>query len=111
MIKIKRGPAPKFLKSTKVKSAIEHLIDSSENMLRQERFRFDASVLEEVRPDLMKMCQGKCAYCETSVGAIGIAEIEHYRPTSGARGMGKEYAPNHYWWLAYEWDNLLLVCQ
>jgi uncharacterized protein (TIGR02646 family) len=111
MIKIKRGPAPKFLKSTKVKSANEHLKGSSENMLRQERFRFDASVLEEVRPDLMKMCQAKCAYCETSVGAIGIAEIEHYRPTSGARGMGKEYAPNHYWWLAYEWDNLLMVCQ
>ncbi len=111
MIKIKRGPAPKFLKSAAVKSAYEQLKGSSENIHRQERFRFDISVLEQVRADLMKMCQGKCAFCESRIDTIGIAEIEHFRPTSGARGMGKEYAAQHYWWLAYDWGNLLMVCQ
>lgn len=111
MIKIKRGPAPKFMKSTIVKSAKGDLKDIFESIQRQERVRIEAFVLEEVRGNLMKMCHSKCAYCESGIGKTGVGEIEHFRPPSGARGMGKEYAPNHYWWLAYEWDNLLMVCQ
>lgn len=37
----------------------------------------------------------KCCYCEQRVESY---HVEHYRPKS------------LYWWLAYSWDNLLLIC-
>ena len=39
----------------------------------------------------------KCAYCEQKL-LDAPKHIEHYRPK------------NHYYWLAYSWDNLLLSC-
>ncbi len=46
----------------------------------------------------------KCAYCEND----GIsADIEHYRP----KGAVKEDATHEgYYWLCYEWSNLIPVC-
>lgn len=46
----------------------------------------------------------KCAYCED----FCKAEIEHYRPKKGVTGL-----PDHngYFWLCYEWSNLLPSCR
>ncbi|MBX3566327.1 MAG: hypothetical protein KF730_17340 [Sphingomonas sp.] len=51
--------------------------------------------------------KGKCAYCESEVGAPNDEEIEHYRPKGGVT-EAKDH--NGYWWLASQWDNLLLSC-
>lgn len=40
----------------------------------------------------------KCAYCESKYLATSWTDIEHYRPKS------------KYYWLAYEWSNLLPTC-
>ncbi len=111
MIHIPRGSAPAFLQSEKVIAAKEKLVRSFHNAQRQERFRFEVSLLGEVKNELMKMCTNKCAYCESRLGVISYGDVENFRPKSGARGIDKEYAPMHYWWLAYEWDNLLITCQ
>jgi uncharacterized protein (TIGR02646 family) len=111
MIRIKRGPAPEFLSSEIVQAAKNKLSRSFENSARQERFRFEVSLLGQVKKDLMKMCNNKCAYCESRLDAVSYGDVENFRPKSGARGMNNEYAPYHYWWLAYEWDNLLVACQ
>jgi len=29
----------------------------------------------------------------------------------GAVGIDKDYSEDHYWWLAYEWRNILIACQ
>ncbi len=50
------------------------------------------------RQDLWDLFQGKCAYCERLLYA-GVGEVDHYRPV------------RQYWWLAYDWNNLLLACQ
>ncbi|MBP7997817.1 MAG: TIGR02646 family protein [Chloroflexi bacterium] len=41
----------------------------------------------------------KCAYCESPVDGASYQHVEHFRPQS------------IYPKLAYEWDNLLLVCE
>ena len=49
---------------------------------------------------------GKCAYCQSEVGAPNDEEIEHYRPKGSVRGTDH----SGYWWLASQWTNLLLSC-
>lgn len=115
MIKIYRGPEPAYLKSLEVVKAKRFLKDSYERIKgrkSQERLRFDVRIMNEVKVDLLKMCNGKCAYCESEIVATSHGDIESFRPKSGARGLDiQEYAPMHYWWLAYEWENLLIACQ
>lgn len=51
---------------------------------------------------------GKCCYCERKRDIYFERDVEHYRPKKGVTE-----APGHpgYWWLAYDWDNLLISCQ
>jgi uncharacterized protein (TIGR02646 family) len=56
---------------------------------------------------LKELYHNKCAYCESSFGATGAVRIDHYRPKDGIKGE------NHsgYYWLGYEWSNLLPACE
>jgi hypothetical protein len=63
--------------------------------------------------------RNKCAYCESRVTTTDFGDAEHYRPKAGVteRENGKvravEYAgaPHQgYYWLAYDWRNLLPAC-
>jgi 5-methylcytosine-specific restriction endonuclease McrA len=51
----------------------------------------------------------KCAYCESTVETVAALQVEHYRPKKEVTGE-----PTHqhqgYYWLAYEWTNLLYAC-
>lgn len=49
----------------------------------------------DIKEKLIKLYHHKCAFCETQVEQL---HVEHYRPK------------NHYYWLAFSWDNLLLAC-
>jgi len=112
MIKINRGPAPKYFSTSKVDQAKKRLEEHFGAEERQERLRFDSSLLVPIKKELLKMCNSKCAYCESKLGVISDGDIEYFRPKTGARGLNPdEYAPKHYWWLAYEWDNLVIACQ
>lgn len=64
---------------------------------------------------------GKCAYCEARVQIDQFGDVEHYRPKAGLRDednslvmiVGRDGAriPHPgYFWLAYEWTNLLPSC-
>lgn len=57
-----------------------------------------------VREKLNKYYFHKCAYCEV----ICKAEIEHYRPK---KGVSEDSTHNGYYWLAYEWSNLVPSCR
>ena len=49
-----------------------------------------------------------CAYCES---LTPTRLVDHFRPTEEAASLdGKTVARDHYWWLAYEWENLLPTC-
>lgn len=61
----------------------------------------------DVKAALRSLTQGKCAYCESIINAVGAREVEHYRPKGGIEGVAGHPG---YWWLAHTWDNLLPAC-
>lgn len=83
----------------------------------QQRFEFDTHSLWEpkgqVRMALMELFNDKCAYCESPVTGSGgrSPNLEHFRPKANARNVDGSIAPDHYWWLFYEWKNLYVACQ
>ena len=65
---------------------------------------------------------GKCVYCETNVAANHPGDIEHWRPKGrvtdeNGRAIEVETEDGNmvqhpgYYWLAYEWRNLLFSCE
>jgi len=58
----------------------------------------------EVRELLKTIYFDKCAYCENIEHK---PEVEHYRPKKGITGTGH----NGYYWLCYEWTNLIPSCR
>lgn len=66
----------------------------------------------DVKACLVADQHGKCAYCETRFGHSSPGDVEHYRPKAGYRQtMASRVQGPGYYWLAYEWDNLLLACE
>lgn len=62
---------------------------------------------------------GKCAYCESRVSSNQPGDVEHFRPKSRITDphtnkpiRADSSAHNHpgYYWLAYDWKNLLFAC-
>ncbi|WP_285769116.1 hypothetical protein [Peribacillus sp. SI8-4] len=61
----------------------------------------------EVKEALRTLFNHKCAYCESRVSHIDHGDVEHWRPKGGVTGQSGHKG---YYWLASEWDNLLLAC-
>jgi uncharacterized protein (TIGR02646 family) len=78
---------------------------------RTRRFTFDAGIYghRTVKEALVAAQHSKCCFCESKVGMDG--DVEHYRPKAGfSQGMRRRIEGPGYYWLAYEWSNLLLSC-
>ena len=75
------------------------------------RFSFDATIYGDptVKAALISAQYGKCCFCERIIREEG--EIEHFRPKGGVQQSksGRLKKPGYYW-LAYDWDNLLWAC-
>lgn len=66
----------------------------------------------DVKAQLKADQHGKCAYCETRFVHSSPGDVEHYRPKAGYRQTAASpvQGPGYYW-LAYEWRNLLFACE
>lgn len=111
----KRVTAPRSLSGSKGKAAREAaraFFEQPEGKRRQLQHTFDPQVYraDEVMELLFALFLSKCAFCESAVGALAPAEVVHLRPVSNALDLGGNAAPDHYWWLAYDWRNLYLSC-
>lgn len=75
-------------------------------------FCFDNKVFahKTVKEQMMEDQHRKCAYCEQyKNGDFGC--VEHYRPKGGYDlGAGTPLQQPGYYWLAYDWQNLLFSC-
>lgn len=80
------------------------------------------SIKKEVYLEKTGPFRGRCVYCESNVADFQHGDIEHFRPKKAVTDAddnpvvvgtssdgGKIYHPGYYW-LAYNWMNLLLSC-
>lgn len=78
------------------------------------KFSFDSEIYahDTVKRALLAAQHDKCAFCESKITHISYGDVEHFRPKAGYRQNNSEaLSTPGYYWLAYEWDNLLLSCQ
>ncbi|RLJ73666.1 HNH endonuclease family protein [Pedobacter alluvionis] len=73
---------------------------------------FDFSVYShpDVKDALHDLFNGKCAYCESTFLHVYPGDVEHFRPKGEIEGIPNNPKPGYYW-LAADWDNLLLSCR
>lgn len=116
MIRIDRPAAAPSILNTRGKAQREKLCreydaDPAAYGSRAKRFAFNAALYghSSVKRALVAAQHGKCCFCESKVGMDG--DVEHYRPKAGScQGMRQSIEGPGYYWLAYEWTNLLLCC-
>ena len=64
----------------------------------------------DVKDTLYKAQHSKCCYCEKLLESPDL-QVEHFRPKGAYRQSADEpYGYPGYYWLAYDWNNLLLAC-
>jgi uncharacterized protein (TIGR02646 family) len=77
-------------------------------------FTFDGGIYGHptVKKTLIKAQHDKCCFCESRVTHIASGHIEHFRPKGGVRQRKQDPLKKPgYFWLAYEWTNLLFCCE
>ena len=108
MIGISRGEPPK---NNKLDSEKDDALNEIEELVKKgqlESKKFKRLWGEtDVKEFLHKSQHGKCCYCERRRDK-GDCDVEHFRPKSEVKEDDKH---DGYWWLAYEWKNLLIVCK
>jgi len=62
-----------------------------------------------VAEELWRRQHYKCCYCENRV-TKSYNDVEHYRPKASADRSPGSLLKHGYWWLAFNWDNLLYAC-
>jgi len=84
----------------------------SEYRSGKKTFAFERSIYGDptVKNALSTAQHGKCAFCEAKITHVQYGDVEHLRPKAGFRRGGSLVRPGYYW-LAYDWNNLLLACQ
>lgn len=104
----KSATTPQILQTQGVTKRNEHCANFD---IGNREFAFDRAIYAhlDVKNALIQAQHGKCCFCETFVADDG--QVEHFRPKAAAsQGKGKTMHRPGYYWLAYDWDNLLLCC-
>jgi len=61
-----------------------------------------------VREALGRLFAHKCAFCESTLDlAVATPIVHHFRPKQEAVDADGKVSREHYWWLVYEWANLV----
>ncbi|SDM66105.1 HNH endonuclease family protein [Kriegella aquimaris] len=60
-----------------------------------------------IKTKLSQIYNNKCAFCENDTTAGASLQVEHYRPKAK---VTEEANHPGYYWLGYEWSNLLYSC-
>ncbi|GGE89060.1 TIGR02646 family protein [Chishuiella changwenlii] len=115
MIKVDRTKVSKPLaldKKVKGKTETEKAIEYYTNPAfdGETNFKFKVYSDPEVKETLIKLFKGKCAYCESTFLHVYSGDVEHFRPKGEIEEADPDKKPGYYW-LAADWDNLLLSCR
>jgi len=69
---------------------------------------------KKIKEQLLNLYNNKCAYCESKINlATSSIRIDHYRPKDKVKDIDNNEISGHngYYWLGYEWTNLLPTCE
>jgi len=79
---------------------------------KTKKFDFDNQIYANINvKNQLKLDQhNKCCFCESIFDANGYGDIEHFRPKAAYKLDNKLIYPAYYW-LAYDWNNLMYSCQ
>lgn len=126
MIRIHKSPsAPEILNTKGAEANFElcALVDADPDNYRSSppkpskavgRLLFDPAIYghREVKEQLKKDQFGKCCFCEGKFEAFSAGDVEHFRPKAALLKEG-DTTPTlpGYYWLAYDWNNLLFSCE
>ncbi len=93
--------------------AKQRMIDAMEAGEDLPEFQSSIYAHRIVKEQLIRDQHDKCAYCERAdVTANFHGDVEHVRPKAGwVQRVGDALSRSGYYWLAYDWDNLLFSCQ
>lgn len=84
--------------------------DGGKTSFTKDDFKSSIYGHKEVREILEEAQHSKCCFCEQDLLHCA-RDVEHFRPKSGFQQIDKEKLKKPgYYWLAYEWSNLLLAC-
>lgn len=114
MIHIQRNPVvPAAFKTTPIKNDIskyKRFFKRSVKSRSQEGFKEAINGdTQETLEAVAKQFKKKCAACEQSLTIHNII-CDSWRPRNNAKGFNEEFAQDHYWWLAYDWNNKYALC-
>ncbi|MHC1754578.1 MAG: hypothetical protein AB9861_03955 [Methanosarcina sp.] len=126
MIKInKTQPAPGYIRyvgtsreedkcQSETQLACEYFESGDYNPNNKYGYKFKSSIYGNKiwKEQLLKDQFDKCCFCESKVAHIDAGDVEHYRPKGESKQTDSDPANKPgYYWLAYDWDNLLIACQ
>lgn len=78
------------------------------------KFTFDNKIYGDatVKTSLEAIQNNKCCFCEAKYKHVSSGDVEHFRPKARySQGIGNPLIRPGYFWLAYDWDNLLVSCE
>lgn len=110
MIKLPARPAPPtVLKTKKIKDALIELTKKVARGIKLSSADFkDKNYWGATKDTLHSYQYGKCCFCERRRDEKMEADVEHFRPKLK---VTENIGHPGYWWLAYEWGNLLFCCK
>jgi len=115
VIRIKKPTqAPAILQNRGARATLQLCHEHDFDPAAHKGWSFDSSLYgaKSVKT-LLRMAQhDKCAFCESKFSHVAYGDVEHFRPKGGYRQRLKDpLVQPGYYWLAYEWSNLLFCCQ
>jgi hypothetical protein len=83
-----RVPAPRILDSSRaaeMRAQIQSYLALPDDERRQSRPLFDVTfMMKELKPALMSLFGGCCAYCESPISSTSFGDIDQHRPKTNA---------------------------
>lgn len=118
MIKIQQCAEPSILGTLGIQATLlnRNLVAANpQNFIAgKNKLDFDNTIYghNSVKSALINAQHEKCCFCESKVTHVAYGDVEHFRPKAGWRQekRSKLERPG-YFWLAYDWSNLLFCCQ
>lgn len=103
-------PIPEILEAVNTLQELEAISNTGNKKLIKEKIYkgekiVDGKKVQKVRELLCDIYYKKCAYCEDIEAS---PDVEHYRPK---KRVTEESTHPGYYWLCYEWTNLLPSCR